>query len=192
MSQGYSLVKLFNESIVIELPDDGSDRLYTSATLVRQVPSHQEVFLNTVHVNTSVIVEIVEALKEEHGGQLLNTKKNICNAVMHFEALADDNDADNFDIDQEYAMEQALDQTSPEPLYKEAIKGVQHIWKRTTCSMDTVRIWLGVARLEKFDADILVTLNCGDEQVDEDTLQGHFEHVFKSLQVLDDSLFQYD
>lgn len=214
-------VKLFNGSITLPLPST-----FKSAASFCPVPSHQEVFLDTINVNTSIIVEIVERLdydvpldnkaKEAKGAvdsaekakektpavqtkaaapsafNVTGSDSIVRSAVMHFEALADDNDADTFDIDSQYhlvereegAAEKENDQLV---ITKQAIKGSQYIWKQN--AMQKVCIWLGVATIPLFDADIVLTLNSGDEHVKKEALETAFEEAFKGLKVLDQSLF---
>ena len=222
------IVPLFNGAATISLPQGD----FLSASDIRQIPDNQEVFLHRTQPNKSIIVEFLEPMDtifmrrelnennvdetDDGNEEIGNLGKNF-GARMHFDELADDNDARDIWIDESYMgikngdkVVQSIRLMSWQcPV--EVCHGTQTISKRSSppstgeeegCKdlLHKVRIWLAIVKLKVFDVDFVITLNVGppdsdhsgeevQEEVSDEECRKLFEDTVSSLRLHDTSLF---
>ncbi|RKP13784.1 hypothetical protein BJ684DRAFT_3841, partial [Piptocephalis cylindrospora] len=117
---------------------------YMDASDVRQVPDNQEVYL-ALDSAVSVVMDILEPPEVEEP------------AKAHFEQLAEDNGSVASQVCR-------LESLSPERHRANEVKvwglvGTQEVNKFNSTTRDTLTLSMLVIRLERVDADLLLTVN---------------------------------
>ncbi|KAI8590988.1 hypothetical protein BDZ88DRAFT_412998 [Geranomyces variabilis] len=171
---------------------------FLDVSVVRQVPSHQEVFVDQL-TDQSIMIELLDLVEEAHGDEV---------GRYHFAQLASDNDAAESEIITQEGIDVATVLPSLPPTTKATIvTGRQSIAKFNEQSADAhnvVLICLAVVRLPDVATDLLLSLNCptvlaplsssaaavprpaaGDELEAKEI----FARMLHSLRILDWSLF---
>lgn len=189
--------ELFGGTIECTLPST-----FVSASDIRQTPSYQEVFVHKDLTNTSLIIEILEPIdlpvsiktsedKGTKGEQDVKasfedeTMNNM--AVAHFEEISAANDAQSYDVDMKSLKFSTNTNNKVFKFQTARVKGTQQVFKFGKMDhLDTVRMWVGVIRVEEFAADIVMSLNSLlEEDVSEEELSKIFEECFESINVVD-------
>lgn len=189
--------ELFGGAIECSLPS-----AFISASDIRQIPSNQEVFVHKDLVNTSLIIEILESIDlsvsikssdEQNTKDDLDVKASFEDetmnnmAVAHFEEIAAANDAQSYDIDTK-SLKFSINTNISKSEYQTArVKGTQQVFKFGKPNhLDTVRVWVGVIRVDQPDADVVVSLNSLiEDDVSENELGKMFEECFESIKIVD-------
>lgn len=176
---------LFGSSATLLLPEH-----FVDASSFRQVPDHQEVFIDTHPTDASLIIELLEldhALSHAHL------------ASDHFNILATDNQATNVHV---LSEQQLVNEASPvlaklSDAFGFLLVGEQSISKfKSEHQNDTVPILilLAVLRLPSVPSDILLTFNLPKKAILEtrlnlDFLTRLFLKIVNSFNIIDMSLF---
>lgn len=167
--------RLFGGAIELELPDG-----MFSASSLRQIPDHQEVFLHQSFVNTSLILEILEGMSV--GTDLMTA------GMTHWEDLAADNDALGSELE-ETSFETGTLICSTYQFHWISFCGRQRVPKfGKDEDAQEVCIWMAVIRATDFDADLVLTLNSLDAEFSKEGGEV-FHGALKSLQIKDFGLF---
>lgn len=142
---------------------------FVDASTIRQVPDHQEVFLDP-HSNASLVIEILDIESVDQG---------LTAATHHFKLLANDNEAISYEIFKSITSKSGeTDLNGIAPLIVESINlssnvkgikatgislsitsGTQKVPKYNHTSPDTVFIAVAVITLSDVDSDILISIN---------------------------------
>jgi len=166
---------------------------FKDASIIREVPDNQEVYVD-INTDQSIIVELLEqaeASNDECG-------------LYHFKQLAEDNNADNYEIIKN-------DNIAPQDIpnikidsVKKIVLGKQIISKfneKDADAKNVVNIYLAVIRVPSIETDILISYNCpvyigsksssrtqsveGQENISDEI----FNQLIKSFNVVDWDLF---
>ncbi|KAJ3158488.1 hypothetical protein HDU86_002713 [Geranomyces michiganensis] len=171
---------------------------FLDVSVVRQVPSHQEVFVDQL-TDQSIMIELLDLAEEAHGDEV---------GRYHFAQLASDNNALQSEVISQEGIDMQLVFPSLPPTAKATIvTGRQLIAKFNEESADAhnvVLICLAVVRMPEVATDLLLSLNFptmlaplsssaaavsrptgGDELVAKEV----FSRMLQSLRILDWSLF---
>ena len=112
----------------------------------------------------------------------------------HFEAIADDNDADSFSVDEVNEIPGTRGDVIPSVI---VLSGRQGVRKFNRTSVDDVRIFLALYRLEKRGVDLVLSLNFpmstsdGVVRTEEQysTAKETFRFIATSFRIIDLKLF---
>ncbi|KAG4084598.1 ran guanine nucleotide release factor [Neocallimastix lanati (nom. inval.)] len=180
--------ELFGGAMTASMPEAFKD-----ASIIREVPDNQEVYVD-INTDQSIIVELLEqaeASNDECG-------------LYHFKQLAEDNNADNYEIIKN-------DNIAPQDIpnikidsVKKIVLGKQIISKfneKDADAKNVVNIYLAVIRVPSIETDILISYNCpvyigsksssrtqsveGQENISDEI----FNQLIKSFNVVDWDLF---
>jgi hypothetical protein len=180
--------ELFGGAMTAYMPEAFKD-----ASIIREVPDNQEVYVD-INTDQSIIVELLEqaeASNDECG-------------LYHFKQLAEDNNADNYEIIKN-------DNIAPQDIpnikidsVKKIVLGKQIISKfneKDADAKNVVNIYLAVIRVPSIETDILISYNCpvyigsksssrtqsveGQENISDEI----FNQLIKSFNVVDWDLF---
>jgi Ran-interacting Mog1 protein len=139
--------------------------LYMDASKLRQIPDSQEVFLDPSS-DSSLILELLEP-----------TDSDACvSACAAFAQLAADNDA----------LEASIESTDVIDAETIIVRGTQTVSKFGKGPALTVKIVLGLIRLDQFNADVLMTLNDVYSLIPFETVV----QILQSFTILDETLFK--
>ncbi|THH14707.1 hypothetical protein EW146_g5653 [Bondarzewia mesenterica] len=170
---------LFGGAITALLPPGIVD-----ASLFRQIPDNQEIFLYP-NSSISIVVEILQRAEPN----------DLCEAVkFHFDSLAQDNSAQMSSVSEVTILESTGDNT-PSPVI---LHGRQLVSKFNQVNADDVRILMALYRVETKGVDVMLTMNVpvtaasdsgavGEEGFN--AVKGDFESVARSLRIVDVGLF---
>ncbi|CAB4384803.1 unnamed protein product [Rhizophagus irregularis] len=140
--------ELFGGSISMYIPPSFED-----ISNVRNVPDNQEVFAD-VNTDQSIIVEILEFVK-----QVANEDA----AKYHFDSIASDNDAENFNTIHQITQltsQEIPNLPSDTPMY--FCTGQQSVAKfneKDPSARNLVNIYMALFRFPNYDTDIVITYN---------------------------------
>lgn len=187
--------QLFGDTITCTLPCPND---FVSAAPLRQIPDNQEVFVHKTLSNTSLIIELLDALaistKTAVDGDAANSGPagDEKQAVAHFEEMAMANDAQSFDITDASLVADTVSMRTFR-FARTAVKGTQEVFKYgNPDQLDTVRMWVGVVAMPEFGTDLVVSLNSADDPhkgATSEFLESVFLEAFRSLMVVDFGLF---
>jgi len=159
-------------------------------SVIRDVPSHQEVFADEGS-DSSIIIELLD---------LPEGVSNEESAVFHFKVLAEDNDAVNPQVFQvNPAPPEFVPHFGPE-VFKLVLFGQQSVRKFREDALNVVNIYLACLRLANAKTDVLITMNTPviinpassssvTPELNPALSQEIFVHVLKTFKLKDWSLF---
>jgi len=153
------------------------------ASDIRQVPDNQEVFMYP-DSGVSIIVEILQMVEPAQSEDAIK---------FHFASLAHDNNAKSSTIEKIIAQTSGNTLT-PSPIL---LQGVQLIPKFNHPTSDTVRILMGLFRVESKNIDLVVTFNVPINSQDgnavdstgQEKANADFMTFVESLRIIDFGLF---
>jgi len=134
-------VDLFGGAIKANYPEGFFD-----ASSIRQIPDTQEVYLSR-NSDDSIIIEILERVPASDSDGA---------ARFHFEAIADDNDAPSSSVDEVDKIPYNRCDEIPSII---VLRGRQGVKKFNRTSVDDLRIFVALYRLEERGVDIVLSLN---------------------------------
>jgi hypothetical protein len=138
--------------------------------LIRQVPNTQEVYISPTS-GDSIIIEVLERVSQRDYAEAARStirpgaRSKIFPLVLtcaffryHFEAIADDNDAVSFSVDEVNEISNTRGDGIPSII---VLSGRQGVRKFNRTSVDDVRIFLALYRLmlEEKGVDLVLSLN---------------------------------
>eukprot|EP01129_Flabellula_baltica_P016337 TRINITY_DN8656_c0_g1_i1.p1 TRINITY_DN8656_c0_g1~~TRINITY_DN8656_c0_g1_i1.p1 ORF type:complete len:198 (+),score=42.20 TRINITY_DN8656_c0_g1_i1:45-596(+) len=137
--------QLFGGAITVDLEDRFFD-----ISAVREVPDNQEVFCDADKDQT-VIIEILS----------MPEMPDMEAAEYHFEDIANANEAQSFNVVDVSALTEEDMPHFDDSVRKLLLTGTQTVSKYNEKVYNEVNIYMGILRIEKVQADILITLNSG-------------------------------
>ncbi|KAI0003275.1 Mog1p/PsbP-like protein [Russula compacta] len=171
--------KLFGGAIRANFPKGFYD-----ASLIRQVPDTQEVYISSVS-DDSIIIEVLERVSAGDSAEA---------ARYHFGAIAHDNDAVSSSVDE---VNEIPNNCGDEISSIIVLRGQQGVQKFNRTAVDDVRIFVALYRLKERGVDLVLSLNFpmntsdGVVRAEEDynTTKETFPSIATSLRIVDFSLF---
>ncbi|ORX58398.1 Mog1p/PsbP-like protein [Piromyces finnis] len=181
--------ELFGGAITAVIPE-----AFRDASIIREVPDNQEVYVD-INTDQSIIVELLEQAEEASNDEC---------GLYHFKQLAEDNNAENFEIiKNEDIISQDIPNIKIESI-KKLVLGKQIISKfneKDPDAQNIVNIYLAVIRVPSIETDMLISYNCpvyigsksssrtqskeGQETISDEL----FKQLIKSFNVVDWELF---
>eukprot|EP00026_Physarum_polycephalum_P016509 Phypoly_transcript_17428.p1 GENE.Phypoly_transcript_17428~~Phypoly_transcript_17428.p1 ORF type:complete len:211 (+),score=44.02 Phypoly_transcript_17428:57-689(+) len=181
--------QLYGGAIEIELP-----RRFQDISTFREVPSHQEVFVD-VTTDQSFVVELLD---------LADTVPDKESAAFHYNTLAEDNGVrpgESRVIQTSEAPADLLPHFDP-AVYKSILYGQQKVAKFKETAENLVNIYMCLIRLQEQSTDLMITLNepiaidpnsssapVVEQPTNPALTQQVFTHALKTLFIKDLSLF---
>eukprot|EP01111_Echinosteliopsis_oligospora_P010330 TRINITY_DN3190_c0_g1_i1.p1 TRINITY_DN3190_c0_g1~~TRINITY_DN3190_c0_g1_i1.p1 ORF type:complete len:200 (-),score=50.31 TRINITY_DN3190_c0_g1_i1:89-688(-) len=179
---------LFGGDMQVELP-----KRFQDVSVVRDVPSHQEIFAD-VETDQSIIIELLDKAE-------ITDQESI---TFHFNTLAEDADAQDpviFQVTSPLPDSFMPSFTGPTS-YKSVLFGQQKISKFREAAKNTVNIYMCCLRLNNVTTDVLITFNdpivldpsssssaASQHQQNPALTQEVFSQAIKSLRVINWQLF---
>jgi hypothetical protein len=146
-SDNTKLAQLYGGAITALIPTMMQD-----ASDIRQVPDHQEVFLDKGS-NNSLIIEILESTAHR---DLVNSKDRI---ILHWNDILEANQCAKSQL-----LSEAEEHTSKSgaigDFKVQTVTGVQAISKFNRNDYDVVLVFMGALLWDKFETDLVVTFHC--------------------------------
>lgn len=159
-------MKLFGGAFEVQLP---KDRSFFDASTVRPVPDYQEVLVDDAVV-ASFIFELLET------GTHTPPSQGKSPALLHFETLAQENDAQILKVKEGAKQDSNCDFSHVVGV--QLLDGEEHL------------VYLAVRRMEKFGCDVVMSLNVPPtEEIQKIYNENVFLQVFASLRCVDEGIF---
>jgi len=187
--------ELFGGAITADYPEGYIDASYvihrspvtlTSArpSLIRQVPDTQEVYLSS-DSNDSIVLETLSRVSVDDSSDA---------AKFHFDSIAHDNEALSSSVEDVHIIPNDRGDGDETPSVI-ILRGQQAVQKFNSTSVDDVRIFLALYRVEEKGVDLVLTLNfpmdVGGTRTEERYLEAQrdFYSIATSLRIVDSGLF---
>lgn len=143
------MVQLFGGALCADFPPK-----FLDASVLRQIPDNQEVFLQDSKENLTVIIELLEKVEKPSDGSV---------AAYHFNSIAFDNDASQRVIWRDKSLgEDDFEGMRSEKASGSSVQGCQRVLekgKRNPESATNVAIFVNVITLIDFQTDIVISVN---------------------------------
>jgi len=182
--------ELYGGAMEIELP-----RRFQDISDFREVPSHQEVYVD-VTTDQSLVIELLD---------LADTVPDKDSAAFHYNTLAEDNGVRPGEARVVQISDAPADLCSnfDPTLYKSVLFGQQKVAKFKETAENLVKIYMCLIRLQEQSTDLLITLNepividpnsssaatVDPQPVNPALTQQVFTHALKTLKIRDLTLF---
>ncbi|KAI0253942.1 Mog1p/PsbP-like protein [Lactifluus subvellereus] len=171
--------ELFGGAIIADFPED-----FLDASGLRQIPDNQEVYLSP-NSDDSIVLETLERVSRSDSTEA---------AMFHFESLAQDNETDSYSVNEVHTIPNDRGDETPSVII---LTGQQGVKKFNKTSVDDVRIFLAIYRVEDKGVDLVLTfnfpMNVGDGVVRTEeqyiTAKQTFYSIATSLRIVDFGLF---
>ncbi|KAI9434006.1 Mog1p/PsbP-like protein [Lactarius indigo] len=171
--------ELFGGAIIATYPEG-----YIDASLLRQVPDTQEVYLSP-DSNDSIVLETLSRVPADDSSDA---------AKFHFDSIAHDNEALSSSVEDVHTI--TNDREGDETPSVIVLRGRQGVRKFNSTSVDDVRIFLALYRVEEKGVDLVLTLNFpmngeGFTRTEEEYMEAKrcFYSIATSLHIIDFGLF---